>query len=162
DKGIGLPKVDEFRSITGKGVVGIIEGQDVALGNAKLFNELKIFLSPATLDRAAALGRDGQTVMFIAVGGQATGLVGVADPIKASTPEAIRLLHADRMKIVMLTGDSGTTAQAVAAKLGIDQIQAEVAPTDKGNVVKRLQSEGYVVAMAGDGINDAPALAQAQ
>jgi len=118
---------------------------------------------PASMpDRAEAMRRDGQTVMFVAVDGQPAGLLGVADPIKASTAEAINLLHDDGVRLVMLTGDSRTTARAVAAKLGIDEIQAEVAPADKGNVVKRLQSEGHVVAMAGDGINDAPALAQAQ
>ena len=100
--------------------------------------------------------------MFIAIDRQPAGLLGVADPIKSSTPEAIQLLHADGIKIVMLTGDSRTTAAAVAARLGIDEVQAEVAPADKGNVVKRLQAEGHIVAMAGDGINDAPALAQAQ
>jgi Cu+-exporting ATPase len=162
EKQLSLPDVSDFRSITGKGVVGKIETHNVALGNAKLFDELKIVL-PATMpDRAEAMRRDGQTVMFVTVDGQPAGLLGVADPVKASTPEAIRLLHDDGVRLVMLTGDSRTTAQAVAAKLGIDEIQAEVAPTDKGNVVKRLQSEGHVVAMAGDGINDAPALAQAQ
>jgi len=162
EKQLPLPGVDEFRSLTGKGVVGKIESHGVTLGNSNLFDELKIALPAEMLDRAEALRRDGQTVIFIAVDGQPTGLLGVADPIKSSTPEAIRLLHVDGVRIVMLTGDSCTTAQAAAAKLGIDEVQAEVAPADKANVVKRLQSEGYVVAMAGDGINDAPALAQAQ
>jgi Cu+-exporting ATPase len=162
DKQISLPSVHDFRSITGKGVVGKIEGRDVALGNSKLFEELNIALPADTLDRAEVLRRDGQTVMFVSVDRQPAGLLGVADPIKKSTPEAIRLLHEDGVRIVMLTGDSRTTAQAVATKLGIDEVRAEVAPADKGNVVKRLQSEGHVVAMAGDGINDAPALAQAQ
>jgi Cu+-exporting ATPase len=162
EKQLSLPTVSEFHSITGKGVAGRIEKHGVALGNSKLFDELKIVLSAEMLDRAEAMRRDSQTVMFVAVDGQPAGLLGVADPIKASTGEAIQLLHDDRVKIVMLTGDSRTTARAVAAKLGIDEIQAEVAPADKGNVVKQLQSQGHIVAMAGDGINDAPALAQAQ
>jgi Cu+-exporting ATPase len=111
--------------------------------------------------RAEDLRRDGQTVMSVVVEGQLVGLIGVADPIKKSTPEAIQLLHKERVRIVMLTGDNRTTAEAVAAKLGIDEIQAEVLPEQKGEVVKRLQAEGKIVAMAGDGINDAPALAQA-
>jgi Cu+-exporting ATPase len=111
--------------------------------------------------RAEELRRDGQTVMFVVVGGSLVGLIGVADPVKPSTPEAIRLLHDDGVKIFMLTGDNRTTAEAVAKKLGIDEIQAEVLPEQKREVVKRLQSEGHIVAMAGDGVNDAPALAQA-
>jgi Cu+-exporting ATPase len=111
--------------------------------------------------RADDLRRDGQTVMSVVVEGELVGLVGVADPIKKSTPEAIRLLHEEGVRIVMLTGDNRTTAEAVAGKLGIDEIQAEVLPEQKGEVVKRLQAEGKMVAMAGDGINDAPALAQA-
>ena len=105
---------------------------------------------------------DGQTVMFVAVDGKLAGLIGVADPIKATTPEAIRQLHEEKIRIVMLTGDSRTTAQAVASKLGIDDVVAEVLPEDKSKEVKRLQDEGHFVAMAGDGINDAPALAKAQ
>jgi P-type Cu+ transporter len=112
--------------------------------------------------RAEALRKDGQTVMFVVVDGKPAGLLGVADPIKQSTPEAIKLLHDEGIRIVMLTGDSRTTAQAVANKLGIDEVEAEVLPQQKGDVVKRLQKEGRIVAMAGDGINDAPALAQAQ
>ena len=111
--------------------------------------------------RAEALRREGQTVMLAAVDGRLAGLLGVADPIRASTPEAIRLLHADGLRIIMLTGDSRTTAEAVARELGIDEVIAEVLPQQKSEVVKRLQAEGRVVAMAGDGINDAPALAQA-
>jgi Cu+-exporting ATPase len=123
-------------------------------------NELKV--DPADLsDKSEQLRRDGQTVMYVVIDGAIAGLVGVADPVKPSTSEAIRLLHEDGIKIVMLTGDNRTTAEAVAKKLGIDQIQAEVLPEQKGKVVKRLQNEGRIVAMAGDGINDAPALAQA-
>jgi len=112
--------------------------------------------------QAEALRREGQTVLFVAVDGQPAGLLGVADPIKPSTPEAIRALHAEGVQIVMLTGDSRTTAEAVAQTLGIDHIEAEVLPTQKGDVVRNLQTQGHIVAMAGDGINDAPALAQAQ
>ena len=112
--------------------------------------------------RSEELRKDGQTVMFVAIEGQLAGLLGVADPIKASTPEAIRLLHQDGMRIVMLTGDSRTTAEAVARKLGIDDVEAEVLPDQKGDVIARLQAAGHIVAMAGDGINDAPALARAQ
>jgi Cu+-exporting ATPase len=161
ERKLELPKVAEFRSVTGQGVVGKIEGRDVALGNTKLFSDLQITLPQTLLDRAESLRRDGQTVMFVAVDGSPAGLVGVADPIKTSTPEAIQLLHADGVKIVMLTGDSRTTAEAVAKKLGIDQVHAEVAPEGKGEIIKKLQAEGHTVAMAGDGINDAPALAQA-
>ncbi len=162
DKKIQLPNVDNFQSITGQGVIGRIEGREVSLGNAKLFVERRIELPQDFLDRAETLRRDGQTAMFIAIDSKPAGILGVADPIKPSTPEAIQLLHADGIKIVMLTGDSRTTAQAVADKLGIDDVRAEVAPSEKGNLIKQLQSDGHVVAMAGDGINDAPALAQAQ
>jgi Cu+-exporting ATPase len=111
--------------------------------------------------RPEELRKEGQTVMFVVVDGTIAGLIGIADPVKPSTPEAIRLLHEDGVRIVMLTGDNRTTAEAVAKKLGIDEIQAEVLPEQKGQIVKRLQSEGRIVAMAGDGVNDAPALAQA-
>jgi Cu+-exporting ATPase len=130
------------------------------LGTQKFLDELGIPPGPLA-DRAEALRRDGQTVMFVAINGRATGLLGVVDPIKVSTPEAIRMLREDGVRLVMLTGDSRTSAEAVARKLGIDQVEAEVLPDQKGEVVKRLQAEGRVVAMAGDGINDAPALAQA-
>ncbi len=161
EKGLELFDVEDFRSVTGKGVVGKIQKQIVALGNLSLLKELEI---PAgdLLERAEALRREGQTVMFLAVDGRPAGLLGVADPIKASTPEAIRALHREGINIVMLTGDSQTTAEAVARQLGIDDVKSEVLPAQKGEVIKRLQSEGHVVAMAGDGINDAPALAQAQ
>ncbi len=155
-----LARVEEFRSLSGKGVTGMIEGRRVALGNKLLMSELGVEV--ATLaEQAEALRRDGQTVVFVAVDSRPAGLLGVADPIKASTPEAIRLLHADGVRIVMLTGDSRTTAEAVARKLGIDDVMAEVLPQQKNEIVKKLQAEGRVVAMAGDGINDAPALAQA-
>lgn len=149
-----------FRSLTGRGVTGSVDGRTVALGNRRLLDDLGVDAAPL-VEPAEELRRDGQTAMFVAVDGRAAGLIGVADPIKDSTPEAIRLLHDEGIRIVMLTGDSRTTAEAVAGKLGIDDVVAEVLPEEKGEVVKRLQSEGLVVAMAGDGINDAPALAQA-
>jgi Cu+-exporting ATPase len=160
-KGLTLSPAKDFRSFTGKGVTGTVDGQAVALGNQKLFDELGLD-ARAALDRANDLRRDGQTVMLIAVNGHLAGMIGVSDPIKESTPEAIRLLHEEGMRIVMLTGDSRTTAEAVARKLGLDEVEAEVLPEQKSEVVKRLQSEGHVVAMAGDGVNDAPALAQAE
>jgi Cu+-exporting ATPase len=161
ERGLTLAAANEFRSFTGKGVAGVVSGQQVALGNARLLEELGI--DPTGLaDRAEELRRDGQTVMLVAVDGKLAGLLGVADPIKESAAEALRQLREDGITIVMLTGDSRTTAQAVAEKLGIDQVEAEVLPEHKRDIVKRLQAEGRVVAMAGDGINDAPALAQAQ
>ncbi len=159
--GLKLARVEEFRSLSGKGVVGLVEGRRVALGNRALFSELKVSLGNLP-EQAEALRRDGQTAVFVAVDGKPAGVLGVADPIKPSTPEAIRLLHADGVRIVMVTGDSRTTAEAVARRLGIDEVIAEVLPEQKNEIVKRLQSEGRVVAMAGDGVNDAPALAQAQ
>jgi Cu+-exporting ATPase len=140
--------------------MGTVDGKAVGLGNQKLLEEMKVRTTELS-SRAEELRRDGQTVMSVVVGRELVGLVGVADPIKKSTPEAIQLLHKEGIKIVMLTGDNRTTAEAVAGKLGIDEIQAEVLPEQKGEVVKRLQAEGKTVAMAGDGINDAPALAQA-
>jgi Cu+-exporting ATPase len=160
EKDVPLSEAKDFRSITGKGVTGSVDGRRAALGNRKLLEELGID-GGGMLERAEALRKDGQTVMFLAVDGQPAGLLGVADPIKQSTPEAIKMLHEEGIGIVMLTGDSRTTAEAVARKLGIDEIRAEVLPEQKGEVVKRLQDQGRVVAMAGDGINDAPALAQA-
>ncbi len=160
-KSITLVAVSDFRSITGKGVAGMVESRAVALGNLKLFEELAI--SPGELvTRADALRSDGQTVMLLAIDGKAAGLIGVADPIKHSTQDAIRALHEEGIQVIMLTGDNRTTAEAVAKKLGIDRIEAEVLPEQKASIVKQLQAQGYVVAMAGDGINDAPALAQAQ
>jgi P-type Cu+ transporter len=161
ERGITVGGAQDFRSITGKGVVGSVDGQTVTLGNRALLDELQIEAGEL-LERAEELRRKGQTVMFVAVNDKAMGLLGVADPIKASTPEAIRMLHEEGLRIVMLTGDSRTTAEAVARELGIDEVEAEVLPERKVEVVKRLQAEGHVVAMAGDGINDAPALAQAQ
>jgi Cu+-exporting ATPase len=160
DRKLQLSEAKEFRSTTGKGVAGTVNGRAVALGNRKLFEELGIDAGQL-LGRAEELRADGQTVMFVAIDGYPAGLIGVADPIKASTREAIQMLHEDGVRVVMVTGDSRTTAQAVARKLGLDEVVAEVLPEQKGEIVKRFQSEGRVVAMAGDGINDAPALAQA-
>jgi P-type Cu+ transporter len=140
----------------------VVEGRTVAVGNAALLADLGLGESGAPLlARADDLRRNGETVMFAAVDGAAAGLVGVADRVKATTGEAIRDLHAEGLRIVMLTGDSRATADAVARQVGIDAVEAEVLPEQKAAVVKRLQGEGRRVAMAGDGINDAPALAQA-
>ena len=161
EKGIDLVKADNFQSVTGKGVTGEVDGHTVAAGNVKLLESLGI--SAGDLSQQADKQRaEGQTVMLIAIDGKAAGLIGVADPIKDSTAEAIRDLHAEGIRIVMLTGDSHTTAKAVAGKLGIDQVHAEVLPEQKAELIKQLQADGRIVAMAGDGINDAPALAQAQ
>jgi Cu+-exporting ATPase len=150
-----------FASVTGQGVTGTVAGHRVALGNRALLDTLEIAPGPLA-GRAEELRREGQTVMFVAVDGEAAGLLGVADPVKETTAEAIRELHREGLLIVMLTGDSETTARAVAERLGIDEVVAEVQPDQKVDVVQRLQAEGRFVAMAGDGINDAPALARAQ
>jgi Cu+-exporting ATPase len=160
-RGVVLSKAIDFISITGKGVRGKVDGRDIALGNRALVEQLGADAG-AIADRAEALRRDGQTVMFVVVDGNVAGLVGVADPVKETTAEAIDALHREGLRLVMLTGDSRTTAQAVASKLGIDEVIAEVLPDQKAAAVKRLQEQGHVVAMAGDGINDAPALAQAE
>src|SRR6267154_1311365 len=156
-----LSTTEAFESLTGRGVRGRVDNFSVALGNAKMLDELGVD-SGALAAKAEGLRIDGQTVMFVVVDKKIAGILAVADPIKQSTPEAIRQLHAEGIRIVMLTGDSDTTAQAVARKLQIDEVIAEVLPQDKATVIKRLQAEGRFVAMAGDGINDAPALAQAQ
>ena len=160
-RGVELAEAREFESVTGKGVVGKVDGRSVGLGSRSLLTQQGANAGKLE-NRAEALRKDGQTVMFVVVDGQPAGLLGVTDPIKASTPQAIRLLHEEGIRIVMLTGDSRTTAEAVAKKLGIDKVEAEVLPQEKSEVVKRLQKQGRIVAMAGDGINDAPALAQAQ
>jgi Cu+-exporting ATPase len=151
----------EFRSLSGEGAVGEFEGKALALGNRRLFERLKIDVGPLDA-KAAELRGKGQTVVFMAVNGLACGLLAVTDPIKSSAPEALRLLQKDGIRIVMLTGDTRRTAKAVARELGIDEFEGEVLPAEKGEVIKRLQAEGRVVAMAGDGVNDAPSLALAQ
>ncbi len=160
DKQIELSPVDDFQSITGKGVTGKVDGHNIALGNLKLLESFNIDAGDLP-QRADALRSEGQTVMLLAVDGKAAGTIGVADPIKETTPSAIAALHKEGLKVVMLTGDSEATAKAVANKLNIDDVQADVLPEQKTQVVKSLQAQGKVVAMAGDGINDAPALAQA-
>ena len=155
-----LADAKDFRAVPGKGVFATVEGHAVAVGNSKLLHEAKIDPG-ALLALAEDLRREGQTTILIAVDGKAAGVLSVADPIKPSTAEAIQMLHREGMRIVMLTGDNRTTAEAVARQLGIDEVQAEILPAGKGDVVKQLQAQGRVVAMAGDGINDAPALAQA-
>jgi len=160
EKGISLANTDHFESITGQGVTGSIEGRAVALGNLKLMQALAVGAQQLSTDADAARA-EGQTVMLVAIDGKAAGLISVADPIKQSTPEAIRDLHTEGVRIVMLTGDNLTTAQAVAGKLNIDRVEADVSPDQKADIIKKLQAEGNTVAMAGDGINDAPALAQA-
>ncbi len=160
-RGIALSKVTNFASVTGKGVTGTIDGHRVALGNAKLLEELHVDAG-IFVAKSEALRSDGQTVMFVVVDGKLAGTIGVADPIKQTSAAAIRELHDEGIRVVMLTGDAKTTAFAVARKLGIDEIIAEVLPDQKSETIKRLQGEGRVVAMAGDGVNDAPALAQAQ
>jgi Cu+-exporting ATPase len=160
-KGAPNLKTDNFESITGKGVRGRVDGSDVALGNAALMRDLGIDISPLAA-RADELRAEAQGVMFVAIDSKLAGILGVADPIKSTTSDAIRELHAAGLRVVMLTGDSRKTADAVAKKLGIDDVIAEVLPDQKVGAVRKLQEQGRVVAMAGDGINDAPALAQAQ
>jgi Cu+-exporting ATPase len=161
ERGLTLGAVVDFASETGKGVVGSVERKPVAVGNLALFASLGI--DPAGLAaRADELRKDGQSVMLIAVDGLAAGLVAVADPIKESAIGALRALREEAIRAVMLTGDSRATAEAVGRKLGLDDIAAEILPDQKAGVIRDLQGGGRVVAMAGDGINDAPALAQAQ
>jgi P-type Cu+ transporter len=160
ERGVALTTTEAFDSVTGKGVQGRVDERSVALGNRALMEQLRVDVT-ALAESAERSRREGQTVMFVAVDGRPAGLIGVADPIKDTTPEAIRQLHDEGLRVVMLTGDNRTTAEAVAKKLGIDDVIPEVLPDQKADVIKRLQSEGRVVAMAGDGINDAPALAQA-
>lgn len=160
ERGIALADATDFEAVTGKGVKGTVDGQPVALGNARLVKDLG--LNPGALSETADARRDeGETVMFVIVGNQIAGLVSVADPVKDTTPEALKELHALGLNIVMATGDNERTAKAVAARLGIDEIRADALPADKARIIKELQEQGRKVAMAGDGVNDAPALAQA-
>jgi P-type Cu+ transporter len=160
ERGLSLSPASHFQAITGKGVTGSVEGADVALGNTALLEQLGIKAGDLAA-KAETLRSEGATVMFVAVDGAAAGLVAVADPIKETTRAAVDALHRDGLRLVMLTGDNATTAHAVARRLGIDEVVADVLPEGKSAVVKRLQNEGHRVAMAGDGINDAPALAVA-
>ena len=160
NRGIELGSVTDFRSLTGKGITGRIGKCNAALGNRALFAELQIPLGPLD-DRAKSLEAEGQTAMFVADDGKAIGIIGVSDPIKPTTAEAIDRLHRDGIRIVMLTGDSHATAESVARQLKIDSVQAQVLPNQKGEIVNQLKAEGRFVAMAGDGVNDAPALAAA-
>lgn len=160
ERKIDLMNAEEFQAIPGKGVTGTVHNTAVILGNLQLLNDMSI--DPGLVLRVAEQMRaDGQTVMFVVLNNRIAGLLGVADPVKGTTPEAIENLHRDGLKIVMLTGDNRTTAEAVAGSLGIDEVIAEVLPDQKAEQIKKLQDEGHIVAMAGDGINDAPALAQA-
>ncbi|WP_302848266.1 copper-transporting P-type ATPase [Marinobacter sp. DSM 26671] len=159
-RNVMLGKADDFEAVTGKGVKGVVDGKPVALGNAKLLEELG--LDGGHLMEVANSRRDeGETVMFVVLEGAVAGLVSVADPVKETTPAALKALHAAGFRIIMATGDNERTAKAVAGKLGIDEIRADVLPEDKASIIRELQSQGRKVAMAGDGVNDAPALAQA-
>ena len=159
-RSLDIPDHDEFESVTGQGARAVVAGKHVAVGNAKFMQTVGAF-EQALADEADRSRSDGQTVMFVAIDGKPAGLLGVADPIKVSTPQAIDALHSAGLKIVMLTGDNSITAHAVARRIGIDEVHADVSPEDKNRIIKDLQAGGSVVAMAGDGINDAPALAQA-
>jgi Cu+-exporting ATPase len=161
ERDLELADAEDFEYLTGKGVTGKVDGRQVALGNVRLLEELGLEAGKLA-DQADALRQEGQTVMLVAVDGQAAGLVAVADPVKETTPAAIQSLHEDGLRVVMLTGDNQTTAEAVARRLDLDEVLPEVLPDQKAEKVKELQGEGRFVAMAGDGINDAPALAQAQ
>ena len=162
NKQLALRFAGDFKSVPGKGVIARVDDWAVAVGNERLLESLNVQPSDGLLREASDLQRDGQTVVYVAVDGKPAGLLGIADPIKPSTPEAIQMLHAEGLRVLMLTGDNHVTAETVARKLGLDEYAAEVLPEKKSDVVKRLQAQGHIVAMAGDGINDAPALAQAQ
>jgi len=159
-RGLEPPAATDFHSHTGKGVTGAVDGREIAVGNEALMADVGAAIEPLAAV-AEELSKRGQSVVFVAVDGQLAGLLGVADPIKQTTPEALELLHEEGIEVVMLTGDSAATAEAVARELGIDDVEAGVLPDRKSEIVRRLMDEGHVVAMAGDGINDAPALATA-
>jgi Cu+-exporting ATPase len=160
ESGLEPAEVSDFQSITGKGIRGRTAGRRVAIGNAALMQEERISLAGIE-NRVGQLRSQGQTVVMVAMDGEFAGLLGVADPVKATTPEAIAMLHREGLRVIMLTGDSRLTAEAVAKSIHIDEVIAEVLPDQKSEVISRLQREGCKVAMAGDGINDAPALARA-
>jgi Cu+-exporting ATPase len=160
ERAIELGKADAFEAVTGMGVKGVVDGKAVALGNAALMAELGLD-GGKLADTANARRDEGETVMFVVLDGAIVGLVSVADPVKATTPDALVALHKLGFRIIMATGDNERTAKAVAARLGIDEIRADVLPEDKARIIRELQAKGHRVAMAGDGVNDAPALAQA-
>jgi Cu+-exporting ATPase len=161
ERGLAVAEATGFRYLTGRGVTATAEGRAVALGNAALLEEVRAGLAHPLVGPAEALRRDGQTVVFVAVDGRVAGLIGISDPVKPSTPEALQLLREDGVRVLMVTGDNQGTADAVARALGLQDVMAEVLPDQKAEVVKRLQAAGHTVAVAGDGVNDAPALAQA-
>jgi Cu+-exporting ATPase len=160
ERRIDIPQAEHFRAEPGKGIAGVIDGASAAFGNLAMMRDSGVAIDPAST-KADELRRAGQTVMYLAVDRRLVALLGVADPIKRTTPEAIAALHAEGLRIVMVTGDNHVTAQAVAQQLGLDDVRADVLPAGKREVVQQLQREGRIVAMAGDGINDAPALAEA-
>jgi len=161
ERKIALSEVTGFKSTTGGGVSGTVEGRTVAVGSGRFLGGIGVEAAPLE-ERAERLRAEGQTVVFVATAGKLAGLIGVADPVKESARDAVNALRAEGIRIVMLTGDSRRTAEAVAKALGLDEVRAEVLPEHKEEEVRRLQGEGHVVAMAGDGVNDAPALARAQ
>jgi len=160
-RGIAIPDVEDFKALVGRGVSGRVEGRDISIGNARLLDETGVHAGSSIREKAEALRGEGATVMFTAVNGAVVALLAIADRIKDDTPAALAALREEGIRIVMLTGDNATTARAVAQKLGIEEVHADVSPADKAAVVEALKREGRVVAMAGDGINDAPALASA-
>jgi heavy metal translocating P-type ATPase len=160
DRKVSIQRATDFISVTGKGVTGKIGGKSVALGNAKLMTDLGVKLGDLE-HKADELRSDGATALFLAIDGKPGGVIAIADPVKSTTPAALDSLRKDGIRIVMLTGDNKTTAEAVARKLGIKEVKADVLPQDKNRIVKKLTAEGRIVAMAGDGVNDAPALAEA-
>ena len=161
DRGVATKEPTDFASVTGKGVTGKIDGKSVALGNAKLMADLGIAFGDLDRGGGRRLRGDGATALFLAIDHKPGGVIAIADPIKATTQAALETLRNNGLRIVMLTGDNKTTAEAVARKLGIKEIEADVLPQDKNRIVKKLAAEGRIVAMAGDGVNDAPALAEA-
>jgi P-type Cu+ transporter len=160
ERGLGLVPVTEFDAPTGKGAIGNVEGKRVVMGNAKFLREQGVDPTPLEVE-AGRLQEDGATAIYIAIDGQVAGVIGIADPIKTTTPAALAALAGEGIRVVMLTGDNRKTAQAVARRLGIEHVEAEVLPDQKSKVVEHLRADGHVVAMAGDGVNDAPALAAA-
>jgi P-type E1-E2 ATPase len=161
ERKIALADVESFDSPVGKGVIGMVEKRRIVLGNAKFLGELDILIG-VLADTAEQLRQDGATAIFLAVDGKATGVIAIADPIKVTTFEALRELTGEKVRVVMLTGDNKTTALAVARRLGISEVEYEILPEQKSVVIEKLRREGHVVAMAGDGVNDAPALAAAE